>query len=167
MRRLAFLVVGSMWLAACGGEDVTPDPDPEPDLPRLCDDQANLTCPSTPTAITTTQIQALFSAECTECHKANCGSASCGSLDLSTVAKSQAAVGKASRYAGSTGLKIVDTGSLANSTLWLKLLGGKQAGCTAPGVQTIGDSMPRAGETLSTEQLNQVKNWICSGAVQE
>lgn len=162
MRRLLLSVLASGMITACGG--VTPDPDPDPE-PSLCDDDSNMECPTTPTVVTTAAVQEIFAVECSECHEANCTTPNCGDLELWSEALTQETVGRSSRYAVGTPLKIVDPGNLRNSTMWLKLLGGTNpGGCTAPDGKNVFEEMPNDDEgPLTQAQLDTVKNWICSG----
>lgn len=169
-RRLWLSIVASVLFTACG--EVTPDPDPDPE-PGPCDEPANLECPSSPTAVTTAEVHELFAARCTDCHEPTCFDAAspdteCASLDLTTEELTQQSVGRESRYAtGSSTMKIVDPGNLANSTMWLKILGGEDVGCMGPNGERTLEPMPNpkdGDEPLNAAERQLVKNWICSGA---
>jgi hypothetical protein len=149
-------IISSIFLAAwatlgCGGG--TPA-DPE------------LTCDANPAAATlSTNVQAVFEAKCVMCHGSNYAYG-----DYTTAAKTfESTNGKTSYLAqsvmGST-LKVVDGAnkSLANSSLWLKVLGGDAANRRGPkGERTLG-AMPNDGSTLTAEQKKLLKDWICTGA---
>jgi hypothetical protein len=98
---------------------------------------------------------------CTECHYTGCAVADCGGLDLDTQAKTLATVNRASTYAGTGTLKQVAPNNLRNSSLWLKVLGG----CRGPSGENVQSAMPLGKEPLSSEKMELIKNWICSGAL--
>jgi hypothetical protein len=137
----------SLALLGCGG---APPSDPE------------LTCDTGASALTMTKdVQPVLAAACVKCHEANYSFG-----DYTTAAKSHATlVGKTSLYAGKEAtLKVVDPRNLANSSLWLKVLGGEAANRNGPkGEKTLG-AMPFDGTTLSAAQKKVLKDWICSGA---
>ncbi len=121
-----------------------------------------LTCDASPAAAAlTTNVQAIFSAKCSQsCHLANDTYG-----DYTDAAKTGAVVSKKSLYAGMAGtLKVVDPKSLANSSLWLKVLGGATSGRTGPKGENVYGRMPNDGAMLSAEQKKTLKDWICSGA---
>jgi len=120
-----------------------------------------LTCDATPAAATLgTNVQAVFTARCsTSCHLANDKYG-----DYADAAKIGTIVGQKSLYAGMAGtLKVVDPTSLANSALWLKVLGGSTKGRQGPKGENVYGRMPNDTSTLSTEQKKLLKDWICSG----
>ena len=156
MKRICFLAALSVLTMACGSE-----PTDTPDAGTSVD--ALLTCESTLAQVTTATIQTdVFQANCvTACHDSRGGA----SPNLSDATLTQAAVGKTSGYAGSRGtLKMVDTTNLANSALWLKILGGTPGGRRGPNGESVGGRMPPTGAGLSEADKNKVKAWICSGA---
>lgn len=74
-------------------------------------------------------------------------------------------VDKPSPYGGGSGtLKMVDPGNLANSTLWLKMLGGSPSK-RGPKGESVGPVMPPPGSgTVDATQMKLIKDWICTGA---
>lgn len=131
--------------SSCG----TPDPD--------------LTCDTSPPAATlATNVQPVFAAKCSQsCHLAN---DSYG--DYTDAAKTLAATNRKSLYAGMAGtLQVADNkGSLANSSLWLKVLGGATAGRTGPNGENVYGKMPNDSTTLTADEKKLIKDWICGGA---
>ncbi len=122
----------------------------------------DLTCDASPPAVSlATDIQPLFQARCGTCHVANYSYG-----DYSTAAKTGAIVGKKSLYAGmAASLAVVDAQSLANSALWLKVLGGATSGRTGPKGENVYGKMPNDPSiTLTAEEQKQIKDWICGGA---
>lgn len=146
MKRLAFGIGAAGVLFSCG----TPTPT-DPDL----------TCDANPAAATlATNVQAVFDARCKTCHVANY---SYGGYSNAT--ETAAIVGKKSLYAGTTGtLLVVDPKSLANSSLWLKVLGGTAAGRAGPKSENILAKMPNDMTVLPAAELKTLKDWICGGA---
>lgn len=133
-------------LAGCGAEPMT---DPE------------LTCASSPGAATlATNVQALFTAKCATCHYQGYSYG-----DFSDAARTTASVNKKSLYAGTIGtLQIVEPKNLANSSLWLKVLGGAQVGRTGPKGENVSSRMPNDETTLTAAEKQLLKDWICTGA---
>jgi hypothetical protein len=86
--------------------------------------------------------------------------------DYTTPALTRTAmVGKNSLYAGAGAtLKVVDPNNLANSSLWLKVSAKTTIGWKGPKGENTGASMPNDGTKLSTTELKQIKDWICTGA---
>lgn len=85
--------------------------------------------------------------------------------DYSTAAGTTAQVGKKSLYAGMPGtLLVVEPKKLANSALWLKVLGGATKGRTGPKGENVFGAMPQDGTTLDAASQKMIKDWICSGA---
>lgn len=144
---LALLVGG---LAACSPSPPPPPPDPA----LMC--EANLQAVAAPAV-----FDQVIVPDCRTCHR----SGGVALQDFSTVEKLSAnAVGQPSAYAGSGGaLKMVDPGNLANSTFWLKLLGGSPK-WRGPGGESVGGPMPQGALLLGEAKLQVVKNWICTGA---
>lgn len=144
------VVVVSLFTFGCGG--TTPMTDPE------------LTCDTGVATVTLTgEVQAVFDAKCKSCHATGYTYG-----DYTDAAKTHAAtVGVKSLYAGTPGtLKIVDPMNLANSALWLKVLGGDAANRKGPnGEGTLG-AMPNDGTVLTAAQKKLIKDWICTGAGQ-
>lgn len=145
MKKLIFGIGVAAALAGCGAP-----PDPE------------LTCDASPPAATlATNVQALFTAKCATCHIAGYTYG-----DYTTAEKTAAAtVNKKSLYAAQPGtLQIVQPNQLANSSLWLKVLGGAPAGRTGPKGENVYGRMPNDGTMLSADEKKLLKDWICSGA---
>ena len=121
-----------------------------------------LNCAGSGSATLAADIQPILDAKCVACHDAS--NATYG--DYSTAAKTAEIVGKRSLYAGSARqLKVVDPGDLANSSFWLKLLGGSQKGRTGPRGENVLGEMPNDGTKMTTDELEKLKAWICSGAM--
>ena len=121
-----------------------------------------LTCDPSPAAASlTTNVQAVFAAKCSQsCHQPGDAFG-----DYTDAAKTGAIVAKKSLYAGMAGtLKVVDPKSLANSSLWLKVLGGSTSGRTGPRGENVYGKMPNDGALLSADQKKTLKDWICGGA---
>ncbi len=148
------LVLLSTVLAfACGAPSTDDAGTTDPDL----------TCASSPGAATlATNVQPLLAASCasSSCHAANFSYG-----DYSTEARSALMVNKKSLYAGTAAtLKVVDSTSLANSSLWLKVLGGAAKGRTGPKSENVSGVMPNDNTTLTAAQKQILKDWICTGA---
>lgn len=144
MKKLILGMCAAAGLLSCGPSD--------PDL----------TCDSSPPAATlATNVQAVFDTKCKTCHIANYSYG-----DYTDVTKTGAAtVNKKSLYAGmGATLLVVDAKSLANSSLWLKVLGGATAGRTGPKGENVYGKMPNDTTTLTTEEKKLLKDWICGGA---
>lgn len=120
----------------------------------------DLTCAASPTATSFSKVYADVFPECNTCHLMNSVdfSGSYGLYDTESNAYLQ--VGKKSLYAGTTTLKVVDPNHLENSSMWLKVLGRAKA----PGGPNVGSRMPNGGSALSAAKLQELKDWICSGA---
>jgi hypothetical protein len=136
----------ALALAGCGAPG-----DPE----LTCD-----TGGASPTLASAVQAQ-VFAASCAGCHDV-------GYMygDYSRASATAAsAVNQKSLYAGSAGtLKVVDPNNLANSSLWLKVLGGTAKGRLGPKGENVMGRMPSDGTNLTEAQLTLLKQWICSGA---
>lgn len=157
MKRLFFGVATLALIAACGGGDNKPTPDAGP---------SEFDCAGA-TAVTTTKLQAdILQPRCVSCHNGSDPVAYPG--DYSTAAKAQEVVGKVSPYATTQGstLKVVDPNNLQNSSLYLKVLGGGAAH-KGPKGEGVGGAMPQGSNPLSATELGEIKNWICTGAVQQ
>lgn len=129
-----------------------------------CPADPNVECTSSKSVTLATDVQPLLTRSCatSNCHDSGYGS-SFG--DFSSATKSAAMVNKRSLYAGTRGtLKVVDPNALKNSTLWLKVLGGKLAGYTGPNGENVQDRMPYDADALSADEQQLLKDWICSGA---
>ena len=77
----------------------------------------------------------------------------------------KATAGKASGY--SQTLKVVDAAHSENSTMYLMVLGGRDAKPTpikGPEGQALGPQMPQGGTPLTEQQRADLKGWICAGA---
>lgn len=121
-----------------------------------------LTCDAAPaTATLSTNVQAVIEAKCSKaCHLAGDTYG-----DYTTAAKTGEVVNKLSLYAGTNKtMKVVDPKNLANSSLWLKVLGGAGKGRTGPNGENVFGAMPNDGTSLSADQKKILKDWICSGA---
>lgn len=149
MKNLLFGICVAGGLLSCG----PPPPPPDPDL----------TCDASPAAATlATNVQAVFTAKCSKaCHLANDPYG-----DYTTAAKTATIVSKKSLYAGmGATLQIVDPASLANSALWLKVLGGATTGRVGPKGENVSGKMPNDPTMpLTTEEQKILKDWICGGA---
>ncbi|MDP1830355.1 MAG: hypothetical protein Q8L48_44240 [Archangium sp.] len=122
----------------------------------------DLTCDTSPPAATlATNVQAVFDTKCKTCHIADYSYG-----DYTTAAKTAAIVGKKSLYAGTGAtLLVVDPKSLANSALWLKVLGGSMSGRTGPKGENVYAKMPNDNSiVLSADEKKLLKDWICGGA---
>ncbi len=136
----------ALSLLACG---------PAPGDPELtCD-------PARPAVTLAGGLQAQVFDACAGCHAS-------GYLYgdyTSATATAAATVNQKSRYAGMAGtLQVVAPNDLANSSLWLKVLGGTARGRTGPKNENVFGKMPNDGTDLSSEQKQRLKDWICSGA---
>lgn len=121
-----------------------------------------LTCDPAPAAATlATNVQPVIDAKCKTCHIADYSYG-----DYTTAAKTGAIVNKKSLYAGMAGtLQVVDGAnkSLANSSLWLKVLGGAMSGRTGPKGENVYGKMPNDTTTLTADEKKILKDWICGG----
>lgn len=146
MKKLLLGISATAIFSSCGPPPVT---DPE------------LACDAAPAEATLAKnVQAVFTAKCATCHVPGY---SLG--DYSDAARTTASVAKKSIYAGNTGtLKVVDPGVLANSSLWLKLLGGAQVGRAGPNGENVSQRMPNDDTRLTAEEKQLLKDWICTGA---
>jgi len=63
-------------------------------------------------------------------------------------------------------LKIIAPGDLRNSVMYLKVMGGTEAGYLGPNGEDTGHLMPRGGPPLSDEKRDLLRRWICGGAPQ-
>jgi hypothetical protein len=122
--------------------------------------------------VKTSQLQPVFATKCgTPCHYPASGGNPPGAGDgygnYTSAALTQTIVGQKSQYAvpfdGGT-LKVVDSTHLANSTLWLKVSAVSVVGRRGPNMELTGAAMPQTGDKLTAEELQQVKDWICTGA---
>lgn len=117
-------------------------------------------------AVTTAQIQTeIIEPRCKVCHITDT-TAQPG--NMSTTALTQALVGKASSYATTTGstLKWNDPNNPQNSTMYLKVLGGGTR-YKGPKNEAVGGQMPQGSNPLTAAEKTRIKNWICTGAVQQ
>lgn len=122
----------------------------------------DFTCDAAPGAATlATNVQPILDAKCKSCHGANYTYG-----DYTDATKSAAMVGQKSLFAGMNAtLKVVDgTKSLANSSLWLKLLGGTPKGRSGPKGENVQGQMPSGADALPEAELKIFKDWICTGA---
>lgn len=143
MKTLILGMCAAAGLLSCG----TSDPD--------------LTCATSAAAATLgTNVQAVFDAKCKTCHIANYSFG-----DYTEASRTATIVSKKSIYAGTAAtLLVVDPKSLANSALWLKVLGGATGGRTGPKGENVSGKMPNDSTTLTTAEKQLLKDWICSGA---
>jgi hypothetical protein len=122
-----------------------------------------LTCDPSPAAATLgTNMQAVFEAKCATCHEAGYSYG-----DYTSAAKTGEIVNKKSLYAGMQGtLQVVDgkNKSLANSSLWLKILGGAMSGRQGPKGENVYGRMPNDTTMLTADEKKLFKDWICNGA---
>ena len=124
-----------------------------------------LTCATAPQSATlATNVQAVFDANCKSCHVERYTYG-----DFTTAEKTLASASdKSSVFAGKNAtLKVADGAnkSLANSSLWLKVIGGSQAGRTGPKGENVQGKMPDGNATPLTDGEKQLlKDWICTGA---
>ena len=125
-------------------------------------DDDELVCP-TSAAVVTLSLglqREVFDADCKTCHNAQ----DLSSGDFSTIEKTREwTVNRKSQFAGTGALKVVDPKNLANSILWLKVLGGDATGKKGPGGEKVYGAMP-LGSGLTAAKKASLKNWICSGA---
>lgn len=63
-------------------------------------------------------------------------------------------------------MKIIDPGNLRNSLMYLKVMGGTDAGYLGPNGEDTGFLMPRGGPPLPEEKTDLLRRWICAGAPQ-
>lgn len=144
--KIPALLCSIAMLSACG-MPMPSDPD--------------LNCTGAGTSTLAANVQPIIELRCKSCHDAT--NAMYG--DYSSAAKSAEIVGKKSLYAGMPGtLKVVEAGNLANSSLWLKLLGGQAKGRSGPKAENVQAAMPSDGAVLTAAQLKAFKDWICTGA---
>lgn len=131
---------------------------------RVCDADPNQCNPSGP-VVRTSQIQTVLLNHCVSCHYPPNGEG-IAYADFTSALATQRLVGATSTYAGATGLlKVVDPRALANSSLWLKVSPATGAlGRKGPHGEITGARMPNDGSALSQVELDQFKDWICSGA---
>lgn len=61
-------------------------------------------------------------------------------------------------------LKILVPGDLRQSLMYLKVMGGTDAGYVGPNGEDTGPLMPRGGPPLSDERRDLLRRWICHGA---
>ena len=145
----AFVVLVSLVTLGCGG--TTPMGDPE------------LTCDTSAAAVTLTGgVQAVFDAKCKSCHVAGYTYGDYSDADRTFAATTN----KVSYLAGAAAkMKVVDGNakSLANSALWLKVIGGDAANRKGPNGESTLGAMPNDGTVLTAEQKKLLKDWICSG----
>ncbi|GMU62360.1 MAG: hypothetical protein AMXMBFR34_41230 [Myxococcaceae bacterium] len=148
----ALVVLAPVLLFGCGGTPADPD----------------FTCDPGATARTlTAEVQAVLDARCKSCHVSGYAYG-----DYTTAQKTfENTTGKTSylsaAVSGST-LKVVDGANkaLANSSLWLKVLGGDASNRKGPkGEGTLG-AMPNDGTVLTADQKELLKEWICTGGAQ-
>lgn len=121
-------------------------------------------CPADAGVVTTAQLHsALLGARCGKsCHVLGGPASQYGSFayDVTT----QTLVRKSSHYAGEQrALKVVDPYKPRNSSLWLMLTADGGAGRDGPLGEKTGPREPADGTSLSSSELQLVKDWICSG----
>lgn len=121
-----------------------------------------LTCATAPQAATlATNVQAVFDANCKSCHEAAYPYG-----DFTTAEKTLAATNKKSLYASKNATMMVadQNKNLANSSLWLKVIGGVQAGRSGPNGENVSGKMPEGNATITASEKQLLKDWICTGA---
>lgn len=146
----SIFVLSSLVTLGCGSPTPMGDPD--------------LTCDTGAATVTLTgAVQAVFDARCKSCHATGYTYG-----DYTSASATHAAtVGKTSYLAGMAGtMKVVEANNLANSSLWLKVLGGDAANRKGPKGENTLWIMPNDGMTLTAEQKKLIKDWICTGAGQ-
>ena len=137
-----------VFLVALAGCPLNGDPD--------------LVCNQRPAAVSAQQAWTLVmrDAACTACHHEGSDTpfnfSSGEAFRTSTVSVT-------SKYGRE--LVLIRPGKLAESVLWLKVLGGADTGMTGPRGESVGGRMPPGGGwPLSTESKEMLKDWICTGA---
>lgn len=156
-KRLVVATFGLVW-AAC-----SPPPPSGNDAGN-----PELTCDANPASVTTAQVQTeVFDVSCKSCHFKDSNTDNPADMDMSSASVTQQSVGKNSIYCGQNcpadALKIVHAGNLANSTMWLKLLGGSPT-YKGPKGENVGARMPQGAPALDEAKKKLVRDWICSGA---
>ncbi|PZR17461.1 MAG: hypothetical protein DI536_03830 [Archangium gephyra] len=151
MKKLIYGVATAALLSTSGCGEMMPPGDPE------------LTCATAPQSATlASNVQAVFDAKCKDCHEAQYAYG-----DYTTAEKTLAATtDKKSVYAGRNATLMVVDGankSLANSALWLKVLGGAAAGRTGPKGENVQGKMPNDNRELTAQEKQLIKDWICTG----
>lgn len=143
MSRL-YALLAAVALAGCPGED-------PPQLILDCPEDAG-------TAVTADDLYAeLGHPICSQCHFAGSQSP-----PLSSPQAFEALVDAESP--GYAPMKVVVPGELRSSLLYLKVMGGTDAGYVGPAGEDTGHSMPRGGPPLPETQRHLVRRWICQGA---
>jgi hypothetical protein len=151
---LGFLLLGVL---GCGDGNSPNNSDGGSDPDLICD--ANVA------SVLTSKVHAeVFTAKDT-CTGVGChGLGNTTTVSMIDSAATQGVVGMKSAYSGTDAtLKVVDPGKLANSSLWLKVLGGSPAK-KGPKGESVGGPMPEGKQELNATQLKLIKDWICSGA---
>jgi hypothetical protein len=155
MKRIALISLLALAASACGGDPTGTDGGTGPSTDFDCTGAE---------AVTTAQIQTeIIEPRCKVCHNTDTA-AQPGNMN--TTALTQALVGKASSYAVTTGstLKWIDPSHPENSTMYLKVL---KSGAKGPKGEATGVQMPQGSSPLTAAEKTRVKNWICTGAVQQ
>lgn len=154
MMRVALCLLG-LVAAGCG------NPGPGNDAGT----SADYDCTDAVSVTTATLQTEIFETRCKTCHNTDTA-AQPG--NMSTVALTQALVGKASAYAVTTGstLKWIDPSNPQNSTMYLKVLGGGNK-YKGPKGEVAGGLMPQGQTPLSAAEKKKIRDWICTGAVQQ
>ncbi len=152
MKWLLFVVGIGCFFCSC---DKQGDESPKADA-----GDSELTCDPLGNATLATHVQPIFDVKCKTCHE---GGTDYG--DFTKAERSAVVVNKVSVYAGAAKtLKVVDPGSLENSSLWLKISGGASAGRTGPKGENVFGKMPNDSTILTAAEKKIIKDWICSGA---
>jgi uncharacterized membrane protein len=156
MKKLILGIGAAATLFSCGAPEPTADAGSD-----AGSTDPDLTCAASPAAATlATNVQAVFDAKCKTCHVANYYYGG-----YSTAAETATIVSKKSLYAGASAtLLVVDPRSLANSALWLKVLGGASASRSGPKGENVVGKMPNDTTTLTAAEQQLLKDWICGGA---
>jgi hypothetical protein len=170
MRTLAFSAVVALALVGCGGPGGNDGGSDGGGGGACLDTMSNdYKCDGATSVKTGALWTNVINPKCVStCHKPGGTAISYG--DYSDAGVFQTAnVGVKSLYAGSKQtLKKVDPNNLQNSAVWLKVIGGSSVTPNKKGPQceVVGNQMPDGLPALSTTELDQIKNWICTGAQQ-
>lgn len=171
MRTLTFSAVVALALVGCGGPGGNDGGSGggSGGSSGACADttSADYKCDGA-TAVTTSALWTnVINPKCVStCHKPGGSAISYGDYSDAGVFQS-ANVGVKSLYAGSKQtLKKVDPNNLQNSSVWLKVIGGSSVTPNKKGPQceVVGNQMPDGLAALPQGELDQIRNWICTGA---
>lgn len=156
----ALVASGLLATVGCGNGIPTPGTDAGTDAGT--DGGVAHTCG---TDVTEVSAEALYTqvidTQCKSCHFTGAPETTGGNLVLDSVEALKATAGTALGKYGT--VEVTDPDHPENSTMYLKVLGGEQAGVKGPNGQSVGQRMP-LGQQLPEAQVALIKNWICSGA---